>query len=69
MYDYIKDFMERGDPATRDFQERHKDNPYVGTGGPRNRSQVAKQRELEQKYFSPETLQKYERSAGRQSTV
>jgi 2-methylisocitrate lyase-like PEP mutase family enzyme len=66
MYDYIRDFVEREDQATRDFQEAHKDNPYVRDGGgPRDRSQSIKQRELEEKYLSSDTLEKYQKSAGR----
>ena len=26
--EYIRDYMERGTAANRDFQERHKDNPW-----------------------------------------
>lgn len=65
MYDYIRDFMERGTAATRDFRERHKDNPYV-SGALRTRgADVRKQRELEEKYFPPEIVEKYAKSQGR----
>ena len=65
MYDFIKDFMERGTAATRDFQDRHKDNPYVNGQLRIGGTEVAKQRELEEKYLSVEALEKYRRAAGR----
>jgi hypothetical protein len=65
LYDYIKDFMERGSIAYQDFREAHKDNPYVSGQLKIGGAEVAKQRELEEKYFSAEALEKYHRSAGR----
>ena len=65
LYDFVRDFMERDKAATDDFRERNKDNPYVNgqlrVGG----AEVAKQRELEEKYLSPDTLEKYQRAMGR----
>lgn len=65
LYDYIKDFMERGPQATDDFQERNKDNPYVNGTLKIGGAQVAKQRELEERYLSPDALQKYQQAAER----
>lgn len=65
MYDFIKDFMDRGTAATRDFQERHKDNPYVSGQLRIGGAEVAKQRELEEQYLSAEALEKYQRAVGR----
>ncbi|MEE8303721.1 MAG: hypothetical protein V3S24_14945, partial [Candidatus Tectomicrobia bacterium] len=61
------DYTQRGTAATLDFQARHKDNPIVNGGLKLGGAQVAKQRELEEKYLSPETLEKYHRSVGRGS--
>jgi 2-methylisocitrate lyase-like PEP mutase family enzyme len=68
LYDFIRDFMDRGTVATQDFQARHKDNPYVNGQLRIGGAEVAKQRELEEKYLSSETLEKYQRSIGRGRT-
>ena len=59
LYDFIRDFMDRGTAATQDFQERHKDNPYVNGQLMIGGAEAAKQRELEEKY---------QRSIGRERT-
>ncbi|MCH7606615.1 MAG: isocitrate lyase/PEP mutase family protein [Chloroflexi bacterium] len=65
LYDYVQDFMARGPVAFEDFKKAHSDNPYV-TGELRiGGAQVAKQRELEERYFSSEALEKYQGSVGR----
>lgn len=50
LYNFMKDFSQRGSAALQDFRELHQDNPYLNgdlkIGGP----QVAKLRELEQRY-------------------
>ena len=65
LYDFNEDFMERGTGAWVDFQELDKENPYfIGAlkiGG----VEVAKQRQLEEKYLTWDSLEKYERSPGR----
>ena len=66
LYDFIKDFMERGTSAWDDFQKQHKENPYLTddlTGGGVH---VAKQRELEERYLSDDSLGRYDRSTGRE---
>ena len=65
MYDFIKDYMARGTGAWTDFQSQHKDNPYMNGALKVGGSQVAKQRELEERYLSRESLEKYRQSAGR----
>ena len=65
LYDYIRDYTERGTAATLDFQERHKENPIVNGRLELSGTQVAKQRELEGKYLAPESLLKYQKSTGR----
>ena len=67
LYDFIKDFMVRGTGAWVDFQEQHKENPYINGALKIGGLEVAKQRELEEKYLSQDSLEKYERSAGRES--
>ena len=67
LYDFIKDFMDRGTSAWVDFQEQHKENPYINGALKIGGLEVAKQRELEEKYLSQDSLEKYERSAGRES--
>ncbi len=62
MYDYIKDFMARGTAATDDWRERNKDNPIVNRTLRLGGSETRLQEELEKRYFSPELLQKYEKS-------
>lgn len=65
LYDFNEDFMERGTGAWVDFRELDKENPYfIGAlkiGG----VEVAKQRQLEEKYLTWDSLEKYERSPGR----
>ena len=68
LYDFIRDFMDRGTAAADDFQERHKDNPYVNGQLMIGGAEAAKQRELEEKYLSSETLEKYQKSIGRERT-
>ena len=65
LYDFVQDFMARDRAAVDDFRAHNKDNPYVNgklrVGG----GEAAKQRELEERYLSPDTLEKYEKSVGR----
>ena len=68
LYDYVRDFMERGSAAFQDFRERHKDNPYVSGALRIGGAQVAKQRELEEDYFSKDALEKYQMSRGREGS-
>ena len=61
LWDFMQDFQKRGIAAWEDFAESRKDRPYPrpdvgpeGEGG-------EKQRELEERYFSPKMLGKYRR--------
>ena len=64
LWDFMDDFGKRGVTAWDEFVERRKARPYpVPEVGPDGEG-AAKQRELEERYFSAETLQKYTRSRG-----
>ena len=67
LYEYVRDYMERGTDANRDFLESHQDNPLVNGQLKLGGEQIATQRALEEKYLPPESLDKYRRSAGRGS--
>ena len=64
LWDFMQDFQARGIVAWEEFLERRKDRPFphpeIGAGG----EGLAKQRELEERYFSAATLDKYRRSTG-----
>ena len=62
LYDYIRDYTARGTAATLDFQQRHQDNPIVNGRLQLGGAQVAKQRELEERYLASESLLKYQKS-------
>ena len=55
----------RGAGAWVDFRELHKENPYLSGALKIGGVEVAKQRELEEKYLTWDSLEKYERSPGR----
>ena len=61
LWDFMQDFESRGVTAWEDFVAKRKDRPYpvpeVGADG----EGLAKQHELEQRYFSAAMLKKYER--------
>ena len=57
--------MARGTSAWDDFREQHSGNPYLNGELKIGGTQVAKQRELEEKYLSQDSLDKYHRSPGR----
>ena len=67
LYDFIKDYMIRGTSAWEDFQEQHRENPYLSGELKIGGAQVAKQRELEENYLSLESLKKYQRPSRRDS--
>ncbi|HTP84034.1 MAG TPA: isocitrate lyase/PEP mutase family protein [Alphaproteobacteria bacterium] len=64
LWDFMQDFQARGIAAWEEFLERRKDRPFphpeIGADG----EGLAKQRELEERYFSAATLDKYRRSTG-----
>ncbi len=60
LYDFMLDFKGRGIAAWEDFSESRKDRPYpIPRVGPDGEG-ADKQRELEERYFSPEQLRKYQ---------
>ncbi len=65
LYDFIKDFMDRGTQAWDDFRKKHEESPYLNGGLKIGGVQVAKQRELVERYLSQDSLEKYDRSTGR----
>ena len=64
--DFIKDSMERVTSAWDDFQKQHKENPYLTGDLKIGGVQVAKHRELEERYLSDDSPGKYDRSTGRE---
>ena len=60
LWEFMQDFQSSGIAAWDDFVERHQDRPYpvpeVGPDG----DGLAKQQQLEQRYFSAAMLKKYE---------
>ncbi len=64
LWDFMQDFQARGIAAWDEFVERRKDRPFphpeIGADG----EGLAKQRELEERYFSAAALDKYRRSSG-----
>src|SRR5579883_587857 len=64
LWDFMQDFQARGIAAWEEFLERRKDRPFphpeIGADG----EGLAKQRELEERYFSAATLDKYRCSTG-----
>jgi len=68
LWDFLKDFQNRELAAWEDFRESHKDNPYIeGLRDMRRGIEEgpAKQRELEERYYSKDMLEKYSRSPGK----
>ena len=59
LYDFMQEFQSRGVAAWEDFVESRKDRPYpIPEVGPEGEGE-AKQRELEERYFSGDMLKKY----------
>ena len=54
LHEFVADYVARGQQAIQDFNERHKDNPWVNSAVPSgvDGETVAKMQELEKKYFS-----------------
>jgi len=59
LWDFLKDFQERELAAWEDFRAAHKDNPYFRHDRGRIPEGREKQRELEERYYSKEMLEKY----------
>jgi len=63
MYDFLRDFAERGDDAYNEFALRNKNHP-LGGFGIFDLTGFPKVNELEQKYLPAESMARYENSIG-----
>ncbi len=63
LWEFMQDFQQRDLTAWSDYQEAHKGNPYRQIPHPLDETS-RKQRMLEERYYSPEVLQKYDVSPG-----
>ena len=61
LWDFMQDFQKRGMAAWEEFQASRKDRPYPRPDAGPEGEGGDKQRELEERYFSSETLKKYRR--------
>jgi 2,3-dimethylmalate lyase len=59
MWDFMQDFQSRGTAAWEDFLASRKDRPYPQPHIAPEGESLHKQRELEERYYSAEMLQKY----------
>jgi 2-methylisocitrate lyase-like PEP mutase family enzyme len=59
LWDFMQDFQQRGMAAWEDFQASRKDRPYPHPEVSPEGESGAKQRELEERYFSKKMLDKY----------
>ena len=59
LWDFMQDFQMRGVAAWEDFAAGRKDRPYPNPLDVPDGEGLLKQRELEERYFSPAALQKY----------
>ena len=62
LWDFMQEFQARGIVAWEDFVASRKDRPYPEPYVDEDGEGSAKQRELEERYFSAATLEKYRRS-------
>jgi len=62
LWEFLQDFQQRELAAWEDFCTLHKENPYLGRARGRIPEGREKQRELEERYFPKDMLQKYGRS-------
>jgi 2-methylisocitrate lyase-like PEP mutase family enzyme len=68
LWDFMQDFDSRGIAAWNDFTESRKDRPYPDPRIRPDGEGAEKQRELEERYLSLESLGKYRRSTGGESS-
>jgi 2-methylisocitrate lyase-like PEP mutase family enzyme len=59
LWDFMQDFQARGLAAWEDFEASRQDRPYPDVRHLAEGETAAKQRELEERYFPPELLEKY----------
>ncbi|MGH8071969.1 MAG: isocitrate lyase/PEP mutase family protein [Candidatus Entotheonellia bacterium] len=67
LWDFMQDFQVRGLAAWEAFQASRQGRPYPHPLHQESGETVAKQRELEERYYTPDMLEKYRRSSGRQA--
>jgi 2-methylisocitrate lyase-like PEP mutase family enzyme len=67
LWDFMQDFQVRGLAAWEAFQASRQGRPYPHSLRQESGETVAKQRELEERYYTPDMLEKYQRSSGRQA--
>jgi 2,3-dimethylmalate lyase len=64
LWDFMQDFQARDLAAWQAFEASRQGRPYPRAQRLASGETVAKQRELEERYFSPAMLEKYRRSSG-----
>jgi hypothetical protein len=64
LWDFMQGFQERGLAAWDEFVESRRDRPFPHPEISADGEGSEKQRALEEKYLSPESLEKYRRSTG-----
>jgi 2-methylisocitrate lyase-like PEP mutase family enzyme len=67
LWDFMEDFQARGLAAWEAFVASRQGRPYPHPLRLDSGETVAKQRELEERYYTPDMLDKYRRSSGRQA--
>jgi 2-methylisocitrate lyase-like PEP mutase family enzyme len=67
LWDFMQDFQARGLAAWEAFQAGRQGRPYPHPLRGSSGETVAKQRELEERYYTPDMLEKYRRSSGHQA--
>jgi len=59
LWDFMQQFQEKGIAAWEEFEQARRDHPYPRPEPRPDEEGLEKQRELEERYFSPEALAKY----------
>jgi hypothetical protein len=67
LWDFMQDFQTRGLGAWEAFVASRQGRPYPRPQLLASGETVAKQRELEERYYSPAMIEKYQRSPGREA--
>ena len=67
LWDFMQDFQDRDLAAWQAFEASRRGRPYPRAQRLVSGETVAKQRELEERYFTPAMLDKYRRSSGREA--
>ena len=67
LWDFMQDLQAHGLAAWEAFQASRQERPYPHPLRLDFGETVAKQRELEERYYTPAAIEKYQRSTGRQT--